>query len=459
MERWLENAIGYLPMWLEYQMQVSRQPGLLLAVVHDGKLVLERAWGSANLATGEALTPRHRFRIASHSKSFTAGGIMKLREQRRLRLDDEVGEYVNGLHRRVAGATIAQVLSHSAGLVRDGGDDGFFADRRPFPAADQLLSDLARPPVIEAGLRLKYSNHGFGLLGLVIAKVTGEDYRTWIEREVVAAAGLTETTADGPPRRGTPFARGHGTDQPLGRRLVIPGEWRAEAIAPAGGFVSTAADTARYFNQLSPKARRSILSQASRREMVRRQWRNPHASIESHYGLGIMSGTTNGWTWFGHGGGLLGYLSRTATLPDRGVTLSLMSNSADGYAAFWLEGAINVLRTFAANGSPTRRVNGWTGRWWTAVAPLDLVPMGRKVLVAWPGIGNHPFIDASEVEVSGRDKGRIAAAGGYASYGEPVRRVRNKAGRVTEVWLGAARFVPKAKVSRELARRYRAAKA
>ena len=92
MDRWLKGALDYIPSWLDYQMQSTRQPGCLLAIVHRGKVVLERGFGVANLATGEPLTPRHRFRIASHSKSFTAAGILKLREQKRLRLDDPVGD-------------------------------------------------------------------------------------------------------------------------------------------------------------------------------------------------------------------------------------------------------------------------------------------------------------------------------------------------------------------------------
>ena len=62
-------------------------------------MVLERAFGHADLATGEPLTPRHRFRVASHSKSFTAAGILKLREQGKLKLDDPVGQFVDRLHR------------------------------------------------------------------------------------------------------------------------------------------------------------------------------------------------------------------------------------------------------------------------------------------------------------------------------------------------------------------------
>src|SRR5258707_7151893 len=111
MEPWVQSATGYIRNWIEFQVRGSQQPGCILAIAHRGKIVNEYAFGHANLATGEKLTPRHRFRIGSHSKSFTAAGIMKLREQRKLRLDDSVGQYVNGLHRQGAGATIAQVIS------------------------------------------------------------------------------------------------------------------------------------------------------------------------------------------------------------------------------------------------------------------------------------------------------------------------------------------------------------
>ena len=102
------------------------------------------------------------------------------------------------------------------------------------------------------------------------------------------------------------MASGHSGKLILGRRVVIPGGFPTNAIAPAGGVVSTARDLALFFSQLSPKARASVLSVSSRREMVRRQWRNQHSSLEAYYGLGTISGTLNGWEWFGHSGGLQG---------------------------------------------------------------------------------------------------------------------------------------------------------
>ena len=453
MEPWLQSAIGYIRNWIEFQLRASQQPGCIVAIAHRGKIVAEYAFGHANLATGEKLTPRHRFRIASHSKSFTAAGIMKLRERRKLRLDDPVGQYVKGLHPQVAETTIAQILSHSAGLTRDGADAGQFADRRPYLSQKELMAEFRSPPAIEPNTRFKYSNHGFGLLGLVIEAITKEPYRAWMEREIVDAVGLRETESDMPIAKGIPFARGHTLRLPVGRRLVVPGENLANAIAPAGGVVSTAADVARFFAQLAPNAKRSVLSAASRREMTRKHWRNPHASLEGYYGLGIMSGTMGGWDWFGHAGGFQGYISRTCVIPACDLTITILTNSIDGWAGFWLDGAMHILRAFKARGAPDRRVRDWTGRWWGIWGAIDLVPMGNQVIVANPHALN-PFMDATEIEVNGRDTGRISLAAGYASHGQAVRRTRNKADSVTDIWLAGGNLKPEKSLAAEMERRY-----
>src|SRR5215467_14441421 len=99
MTRWLDAALDYLPQWLEYQLRHTGQPGVAIAVADRGEVVLDAAFGAADLTTGERMTPRHLFHVASHSKSFTAAGVMKLVEQRKLRLDVPVGTLVDGLHR------------------------------------------------------------------------------------------------------------------------------------------------------------------------------------------------------------------------------------------------------------------------------------------------------------------------------------------------------------------------
>ena len=244
------------------------------------------------------------------------------------------------------------------------------------------------------------------------------------------------------------LASGHSGRLPLGRRVVIPGGYSTHAIAPAGGFVGSARDLARFFAQLAPGAKRSVLSATSRREMIRRRWRDPHSSFERYYGLGIISGRLGDWDLFGHSGGLQGYITRTAVLPRQDLALAVFTNSIDGLAHLWLDGAIHILRAFARHGAPARRLRDWSGRWWTIWNAIDLVPTATKVLVATPALFN-PFMDAAELR-----RGRIVLAGGYASHGEPARLVRERRGAVAEVWLGGTRYLREAAVRREMQSRY-----
>jgi CubicO group peptidase (beta-lactamase class C family) len=452
-QAWLKQALAYTGEWLDYQMRQTEQPGCVIAVAHKGRIVFERAYGHADLATGERMTPRHRFRVASHSKSFTAAGILKLREAGELRLDDPVGQHVDGLHPAVAETTLNQLLSHSAGLVRDGADAGQWQDRRPFADETALRATLAAPPVLDASSRFKYSNHGFGLLGLVIESITGAPYGDWIGREIVAPSKLGETTPDGPAPEGVPVARGHSGKLPLGHRVVVPGDNSTNALASATGFVSTAGDLARYFASLDPAAARSVLSPASRREMVRKQWREPHAVDACHYGLGVTLGTAGGWEWIGHGGGFQSCISRTVSLPGRDLSVSVLTNAVDGAAASWSDGVIHILREFTARGAAGARTRDWTGRWWGLWGVVDLIAHRDHVVVASPGLINA-YSGASEIEVTARDQGTIRLGAGFDSHGEPARLVRGRDGRVRDVWLGGTKLVSERRAKAELKRRY-----
>jgi D-alanyl-D-alanine carboxypeptidase len=462
-DKWLVGALDYIPRWIELQMQWTDQPGCAVAVAKDGTTLLEAAFGHADLPAGKTLTPRHRFRVASHSKTFTAAGILKLREQGALQLDDPVGRYVNDLHPEVAAARIGQLLSHSAGLVRDGADSGQWTDRRPFLDVAELRADLAGGPVLPASSRFKYSNHGYGLLGLAIEAVAGEPYRAWITREIVAASGLEETMPDVPLPPGTPLARGHSAKLPLAQRVAVPGENDTRALAAATGFVSTASDLARFYASLTPGASRSVLSVESRREMTRRHWRDPYAAVERWYGLGTMSGSLAGCDWFGHTGGFQGHITRTAAVPSMGgLAVSVLTNAADGASHAWLDGILHILRALQTRGAPSPHSAAWRGRWWSLWGALDLLPAGDRVLVANPLLAN-PLQDASEIEphAQGPDRdgtlhGRIVLAGGYASHGEPARLEfgAGAGGRPTAFGLGGGRFLPRAEIEAELGAKY-----
>ena len=459
MEKWLAAALDYLPRWLEHQMRSTEQPGVVVAVARAGRLVAEFALGHADATGRVELTPRHRMRVASHSKTFTAAGLLKLREQGRVQLDDPIGRHVRDLHPGVATVTVGQLLSHSAGVIRDGRDAGQWTDRRPYLSEAQIRDDLADGPVLEPNTRFKYSNHGFALAGLAIESITGEPYREWIAREIVAACGLRETQPDAPLSGEQPFARGHSGKLPLGHRVLIPGDNVTGTLAPATGFISTAADLARFFGSLSPGARRSVLSVASRREMTRRQWLEAHSSLGRWYGLGTISGTLGDWDWFGHSGAFQGYLTRTVVLPAQDLSLSVLTNAIDGLSGPWLDGCLHILRAFARHGAASRATAPWHGRWWSLWGAWDLLPMADRVLIAAPGLLN-PMLDASEIALrpgvrGGTREGLIALAGSFGNHGEPARLMRDGDGRPSEFWLSGTRLLPQDTLMQEMAARYR----
>ena len=69
MDSWLSAALDYVPRWVAFQMRPLEQPGCVVTVAHKGKVVLDQAFGQADLASGTPLTARHRFRVASHPKA------------------------------------------------------------------------------------------------------------------------------------------------------------------------------------------------------------------------------------------------------------------------------------------------------------------------------------------------------------------------------------------------------
>lgn len=450
---WLTAATVYLKDWLSYQMRVSELPGCSIAVRYRGELVLDEAYGFADLLLGEVMTPRHGFRVASHSKTFTAAAFMKLREEGRVGLDDKLGIYLNGLHEGIASATIGQLLSNGTGAPRDGSDSSYWSGRRPFASEEELRSDFALPPAIPANSRLKYSNHGFALAGLVLEAIVGEPYCQWMEREIVSAAGLVETKPDWTFGNLGILAHGHSAKGLLGRRQVLSGAHGVKSLAPAAGFISTAADLTRFFHAISPHASASFLTQESRWEMTREGRLDAYAAQQQFYGLGTMSGTHKGWHWVGHGGGFLGYLSRTAILPDKQIAISILTNALDGKAHTWVDGAIAILEKFETEFKPPLDLPHWQGRWWNAWGPFDLVAMGNKVFLASPD-SNDPFDHAPEVTASGPDSGIITQASAFHHFGEAVGLHRGENNAVVAVHIAGDTWISEPALNAELTERY-----
>jgi D-alanyl-D-alanine carboxypeptidase len=196
-----------------------------------------------------------------------------------------------------------------------------------------------------------------------------------------------------------------------------------------------------------------VISVASRREMARRHWPVPDSAGERGYGLGTIQSQVGDWSMFGHSGGFQGVRTQTATIPDQKLTVSVLTNAADGNPGLLLDGVVHILRAFAKHGPPGKAVAGWGGRWWSLWDAVDLVAMGDRVFAAVPGQAN-PFADVAELEVVGADQAVIRRAGGFGSHGEPVRLLRGRGGKLSGVVLAGGKLVDEAAIARELRTRY-----
>jgi CubicO group peptidase (beta-lactamase class C family) len=165
-----------------------------------GDLVRRRAGavvrgGRGRLLTHAPLSTEHLFRVASHSKTFTATAVFQLLEAGRLRLDDAASTWLPFLDGSpIAGVTVRQLLAHTSGIIRDGKDSDYWQLARPCPDAAELreisLDDAAVLPPAE---RFKYSNIAYSLLGSVIEAASGQPYNTYVTEQIVVRLGLRNT--------------------------------------------------------------------------------------------------------------------------------------------------------------------------------------------------------------------------------------------------------------------------
>ncbi len=288
----VREAARYADSWVALRARTQLVPGVQVAVAVAGELLLSSAHGFARLPgtnsdadRGEELSTRHLFRIASHSKTFTATAVMQLFEAGSLRLDDTVGEHVAALAGSPIGdRTLAELLAHGGGVVRDTDDANFWQLEREFPDSEALIAAcLDGADVLESNERFKYSNIGYGVLGLVVEAVSGRPYADYVAEHVVGRLGLRDTGPELDASRADEYATGYSSRAAYDRRLPIdPVDTRA--LASATGFWSTAEDLCRYTAGHVLGDER-LLSDASKRRMQRGEWEVE--GTDERYGLGF----------------------------------------------------------------------------------------------------------------------------------------------------------------------------
>jgi CubicO group peptidase (beta-lactamase class C family) len=415
------SAAAYFDRWLAFRRSYLRLPGIQASLLHGDRIVLSTAHGEADVERSVPLTPEHRFRVASHSKTFTATAVLQLAERGRLRLDDRVDAWVGSLAGSPVGdRTLRELLAHGSGVVRDGADGDFWQLFRPFPGEDELRRAAEAGEIFAANERFKYSNVGYGLLGLVVAAASGSTWAEYVRREIVERLGLRHTGPDLEPSGGGDHATGYTALAYGDGRLpieVVP----TGALAAATGFSSTADDLCRYASAHFHGDER-LLGDRSKRLMQREEW--AVEGSQEHYGLGLSVHDAGGRRLVGHGGGFPGHATRTLFDPGDRLAVSVLANAIDAPALGLAKAAVRLVDTACEHplegDTDAAVLERFCGRFANLWGVLDVVRLGGKLYAISP-TAPDPTEEPTELEVAAESTLRVGKTNGYGAPGEELR--------------------------------------
>ena len=444
----VQAGITLLDTWIQTQMEYGGLPGLVIGIVHDQEPVWVKAYGHASLDPPVPMSDDSIFRIASHSKLFTAITVMRARDAGKLRLDDPVTGHlpwfdIRNRHPEARPVTVRHLLTHTAGLPRESIHPAWTDFEFPeVEALRETVSDQETTYATET--KWKYSNLGFTLAGMVAEAAAGDSFAALVTDGILKPLGMDSTSVGPVPaeQRGR-LATGYGRRMPEGPREVFPFV-DARSFDPATGLSSTVPDMLRFLSwQMRVRDRRSeeVLASNTLLEMQRVHWLQ--SSWDSGWGLGFSVRHTEDRDLIGHGGGYPGYRTQTQLSPEEKIGVVVFTNGGDGNPGRYLDKAFEwVAPALAAARAEKEKPAVWSSDWDiylgtyrrrsgdTAVlrqendlvilSPLSEDPNGSKGVLK-PTDTPHVFRLESD---------------GFGAHGELVRFEVSDAGEVTRIFVG-----------------------
>ncbi|MEV5987012.1 serine hydrolase domain-containing protein [Streptomyces sp. NPDC052051] len=304
-------------------MREAHVPGVTVGLWTPDQGTYVRSFGVADRHSGRRMAPDLRMRIGSETKTFTVTALLTLVDQGKVRLDDPIGTYVDG----VPGGdtlTLRQLAEMRSGLFNYTDDAAFRRalasdPQRSFTPNQLLRYSFTHPVRFPPGREYAYSNTNIVLLGLVVEKVSGRRLGDYLRRAVLAPAGLSHTLFPADAAFPAPHARGY-TNQSASGKTVDAADWNPSWAWAAGAMISDLRDLRVWAATVAtgelPDGTR-LLSPAAQRQRLT-MLATPVEGVG--YGLGLFD--VQGW--IGHNGSLPGYESLAVHLPSAHATLVVL---------------------------------------------------------------------------------------------------------------------------------------
>lgn len=297
----------------------GRLPSLVGGVVRDGELVWTGSHGSVTGSVPPG--PDVQYRIGSITKTLVAVVVLQLRDEGLLDLNDRLDKHVPAVE--YGDRTIRSLLSHSSGMHSE--PAGEWWERTPGGSFDDLADRLGDvPPAFAAGATFHYTNIAFGLLGEVVARLTGVPWFDAVRTRLLEPLEMRRTTYL--PEQ--PAAQGYSVHHFAGTLTEEPSH-DAGAMAPAGQVWSTVEDLGRYAAFLA-SGDDKVLAAATMDEMFTPQSGSLASALGGGYGLGFRLVSTKPGVLVGHTGSMPGFLAGLFADRARRTGAVILANGTSG---------------------------------------------------------------------------------------------------------------------------------
>lgn len=297
----------------------SRAPSASFAVIRGNDTLAYGAHGLANMDAWRAPTATTIYEIGSITKQFTSAAIMKLVDQGRITLDEDLSKYVPQFPLQGKKVSIRQLLNHTSGIHSYTSSPGWAKTWNDALSPDAIVQFVAADTFDFApGTSYRYNNTGYVLLGMVIEKASGQTYASYLDAQFFKPLGLRQTSYC-PSKMSEPaFALGYskgpnGTVRAQFLHLSHP--------FSAGALCSTVGDFAKWQRALDGG---KVVSPASYALMSTADSLNSGRKI--NYGFGLVPGVFNGHKTISHTGGIPGFATAATYVPDDSLSIVVFTN-------------------------------------------------------------------------------------------------------------------------------------
>jgi len=302
-------------------------PGCSVGVAVDGRQTLARAYGMADLEHDVRNAPETIFEAGSVSKQFTAAAVLLLAREGRLSLDDPARKYVPELPDYGTPLTIRQMLTHTSGL-RDWGSVAAIAG---WPRTTRVhthahvLDIVSRQRALNftPGTRWSYSNTGYNLAAIIVARASGMSFAEFTRRRIFEPLGMTRTSwRDDHTRilKGRAMAY---SDESDGFHTLMP----FENVHGNGGLLTTVGDLLKWNENMASPRVGDVGFVAEQQQPGRLHDGRAHG-----YALGLFVGSYKGVREISHGGATAGYRTFLARYPDQRIGVAVLCNGGGAAA-------------------------------------------------------------------------------------------------------------------------------